>query len=93
MKKWTAVLAVVALVMSQAPAFACTSFRVKAEDGTVVIGRSNEFVIDAKSQIVYEPAGKIFTSTSPEGGKGIGWTSKYAVLMGLSATTGSTAVS
>jgi len=79
-KKWTVVLAVVALVLSQATAYACTSFQVKSEDGTVVIGRSNEFGIDAKSQIVYEPAGKTFASTSPAGGQGKGWTSKYAFL-------------
>jgi len=59
---------------------ACTSFQVKAEDGTVVIGRSNEFGIDAKSQIVYEPAGKMFTSKTADGGKGKSWTSKYAFL-------------
>lgn len=79
-KKLVVVLAVVALVASQASAFACTSFTVKADDGTVVIARSNEFGIDAKSQIVYEPAGKIFTSKSPDGGKGKIWTSKYAFL-------------
>ena len=35
--------------------FACTSFRVKAEDGTVVIARVNEFGIDARSEIVFVP--------------------------------------
>jgi len=58
----------------------CTSFRIKAEDGTVVVARSNEFGIDAQSQIVYEPAGKHFQTTAPEGMEGLGWTSKYAFL-------------
>jgi choloylglycine hydrolase len=79
-KKFAAFIAAIALIVSQAPCFACTSFQIKAGDGTVVIGRSNEFGIDAKSQIVYEPAAKAFTSKSPDGGKGMGWKSKYAFL-------------
>jgi len=79
-KKLAAIVAAVALVVSQAPVFACTNFQVKAEDGTVIVARSNEFGIDAESQIVFEPAGKTFTSKSPDGGKGKSWTSKYAFL-------------
>ena len=60
--------------------FACTSFQVKANDGTVVIGRSNEFGIDAHSQIVFEPAGKDFISKTPDGKAGKTWTTRYAFL-------------
>jgi len=74
------VCAVAVFFMSVPHADACTSFQVKAEDGTVVIGRSNEFGIDAKSQIVFEPAGKEFTSKSPDGKAGKSWTSRYAFL-------------
>ena len=80
MRKLTVILAVVTLVASQVPAFACTSFQVKAEDGTVVVGRSNEFGIDANSQIVFEPAGKKFTSKAPGNKVGKSWTSRYALL-------------
>jgi choloylglycine hydrolase len=80
MRKLAIVLALVALSASQAPIFACTSFQVKAEDGTLVIGRSNEFGIDAKSQIVFEPAGTTFTSKVPGGGAGKSWKSRYAFL-------------
>lgn len=80
MKKITVVLGCFILAFSQAPCFACTSFQVKAADGTVVVGRSNEFGINAESQIVFEPAGKAFTSKSPDGVKGKNWTSKYAFL-------------
>lgn len=80
MKKVCMVLAVVGLCLSQAACFACTSFRVKAEDGTVVVARSNEFGIDAQSQVVFEPAGKEWTSRMPDGAKGKGWTSKFAFL-------------
>ena len=80
MRKFTVILAVVTLVASQVPAFACTSFQVKAEDGTVVVGRSNEFSINADSQIVFEPAGKKFTSKAPGNKIGKSWTSRYALL-------------
>jgi choloylglycine hydrolase len=70
------------------PADACTSFRIKAKDGTVVIGRSNEYGIDAHSQIVFEPVGREFTSKAPEGKPGKSWKTRYAFLgingMGLS---------
>ncbi len=80
MKKIAVIMVAVALAVSQAPVFACTNFQVKAEDGTVIVARSNEFGIDANSQIVFEPAGKAFTSKSPDGGKGRSWASKYAFL-------------
>jgi choloylglycine hydrolase len=72
-------VAVVALLLPQV-VFACTSFQVKANDGTVVIGRSNEFGIDAHSQIVFEPAGKEFRSKTPDGKAGKTWTARYAFL-------------
>lgn len=85
--------AVIAVCMALMPcADACTSFQIKGEDGTVVVARSNEFGIDANSQIVFEPAGKVFTSKSPDGGPGKNWTSKYAFLgingMGLKESFG-----
>ena len=72
-------VALVALLLPQV-ALACTSFQVKANDGTVVIGRSNEFGIDAHSQIVFEPAGKEFMSKTPDGKTGKSWTTRYAFL-------------
>ena len=73
------VVALAALLLSQ-EVFACTSFQVKANDGTVVIGRSNEFGIDAHSQIVFEPAGKEFVSKTPDCKTGKTWTTRYAFL-------------
>jgi choloylglycine hydrolase len=80
LKKLAVIFAAVALVMSHAPAFACTNFTVKAEDGTVVIARSNEFPINANSQIVFEPAGRKITSKAPGDKDGKSWTSRYAFL-------------
>ena len=72
-------VALTTLLLSQG-VLACTSFQVKANDGTVVIGRSNEFGIDAHSQIVFEPAGKEFVSKTPDGKTGKTWTTRYGFL-------------
>ncbi|MDD5128747.1 MAG: choloylglycine hydrolase family protein [Candidatus Omnitrophica bacterium] len=59
---------------------ACTDFQVKAEDGTVVIGRSMEFPVDLHSNVVIVPRGEKFVSIDDKGGKGITWTNKYGFL-------------
>jgi choloylglycine hydrolase len=75
------ICAVMALSIGFMPcAGACTNFTVRAEDGTVVIARSNEFPINANSQIVFEPAGKKMMSGAPGGQEGKRWTSRYAFL-------------
>ena len=60
--------------------FACTDFQVKAEDGSVVIGRSMEFPVDLHSNVVIVPRGEKFTSLDDKGIKGITWTNKYGFL-------------
>ncbi len=60
--------------------FACTDFQVKAEDGTVVIGRSMEFPVDLHSNVVIVPAGEKFTSINDKGIEGISWMNKYGFL-------------
>lgn len=62
------------------PLFACTDFRIKAEDGSVLIARTNEFSVPANSNIVFEPAGKTFTSKTPDGKNGLGWKSRYGFI-------------
>jgi len=70
-----------ALVLSFCSAvFACTDFRVKAVDGSVVIGRSMEFAMGMDSAVVVFPRGQKLTSETPDGKKGISWTSKYGYL-------------
>ena len=59
------------------PSFACTDFQIKAEDGTVVVGRSMEFAIDLESHIMVFPKGQKFVSGAPGGKKGLKWTNKY----------------
>ncbi|MDI6725823.1 MAG: choloylglycine hydrolase family protein [Smithellaceae bacterium] len=60
--------------------FACTDFQVKAEDGSIVIGRSMEFMLEMGSEIITVPRGEETVSMTPEGKKGISWRSKYGFL-------------
>jgi len=69
------------LVLIAAPAaHACTSFRLKAADGAIVIGRSQEFELDFQSRLVTHPRGEARSSQAPGGNPGLKWTSKYGVL-------------
>lgn len=60
--------------------FACTDFILKAEDGTIINARTNEFGVPPNSSIVFEPAGKDFSSITPDGQKGLSWKSRYSFL-------------
>ena len=59
---------------------ACTGIRLMADDGTVVCARTLEFGIDLESEVIMVPRGYARTGTTPEGEKGLQWTSKYASL-------------
>jgi choloylglycine hydrolase len=59
---------------------ACTDFQIKAKDGSVVIGRSMEFAMGMDSEVVVFPSGMKMISETPDGKKGISWTSKYGFL-------------
>lgn len=74
------VFAVAVLLQIACAANACTDFQIKADDGTVIIARANEYAMDAHSQIVFEPAGKQFTTNAPGGNKGLSWRSRFAYL-------------
>ena len=56
---------------------ACTDFALKAKDNTVVNGRSMEFPVDLKSEVLIVPRGVQHVATD---NKGISWTSKYGFL-------------
>lgn len=55
----------------------CTSFRLKADDGTVVVGRTMEFAAELSSQLLAVPAGTAFTGLAPEGAEGASWTTTH----------------
>ena len=75
MRKTSCLLALLLLASS---VFACTDFAFKAKDGTVVNGRSMEFPIDLKSQIMIVPRGTLFTTEVNAVTPGISWETTYA---------------
>src|SRR5438105_1055713 len=56
---------------------ACTDFRIKAADGTVIIGRTMDFEVPVLSFIRIFPRGERWSSDAPGMRKGISWTSRY----------------
>lgn len=68
------------LIIPHGPSWACTDFQVKAEDNSIVIGRSMEFALEIGSEIVTFPRGEENVSMTPEGNKGLSWKSKYGFL-------------
>src|SRR5271154_2069046 len=59
---------------------ACTGIRLIAKDGGVVAARTLEFGFDLQSDVMVVPAGTNLTGTLPDGGKGIGYKTKYGFL-------------
>ena len=51
------VLTLAACLLLPSFALACSDFRVKAQDGSIVVGRSMEFPIDLKSEVCIVPRG------------------------------------
>jgi choloylglycine hydrolase len=62
------------------PSRACTEAKLKAKDGTVVVGRSMEFAQILNSNVIVQPRGQENVSILPDGKDGIKWTSKYGVM-------------
>lgn len=62
------------------PSRACTEARLKAGDGSVVVGRSMEFAQTINSDVVVQPRGQEWVSTLPDGREGMKWTSKYGIM-------------
>ena len=56
---------------------ACTDFIVKAQDGSVVGGRSLEWALPTSSKMVAHPRGQKFASKAPGGKAGLQWTGKH----------------
>jgi choloylglycine hydrolase len=64
---------------------ACTSIRIKTEDGLVFYARTMEGAIDYQSQVTVVPKGTIYHGTLPDNTpKGLTWTVKYG-LVGMNA--------
>jgi choloylglycine hydrolase len=73
-----------AIALSLAPARACTSFLLKAVDGSPVYGRTLEFGFPLESEAIVIPRHYAARATGPDGKPGWGWKSRYAIA-GLNA--------
>lgn len=78
-----------ALALAGALAFApaaeaCTSFLLKAADGSPVYGRTMEFGFKLQSDAIVIPRQFAFTATGPGGKPGLTWKTRYGVV-GLNA--------
>lgn len=67
-----------ALVLATTPSFACTGISLKSGDGAAIRGRTLEFGFPMQSKVLVVPAGKEFSGTLPDGGKGLTYTGRYA---------------
>lgn len=82
MLKWLSILCIIVLVaMTVSAADACTSVRIKTDDGYVLYARTMEFALPMKSIVSVIPKGTKFQGTLPDGtSKGIVWNAKYGVV-------------
>ncbi len=56
---------------------ACTYFFLKANDGSVISGRTQEFYSDLESMIEIVPRGTSFTTNAPESAMEVSWNTKW----------------
>lgn len=75
----TAIAAILAMLGSPmtTAADACTSFRVTAKDGAILVGRSMEFGMPLDSAVMIAPRGLTLSSTGPGGKPGLEWKVKH----------------
>jgi choloylglycine hydrolase len=69
-----------ALAFGAAPAYACTGISLKATDGAAIRGRTLEFGYPLRSNVLVIPAGQKMNGTLPDGGKGLSYTTRYAIV-------------
>ena len=77
---WKPVLLIVAAlagVMIEHAADACMVFRLKAGDGTVITGRSMEFIADLKFDLIVVPRNMEIVSPAPDDKAGAAWKTRY----------------
>lgn len=73
-----------AALLALSPAAACTSFRLKAADGSYVYGRTLEFGFPLESEAIVIPRHFAFHATGAGGKSAWSWKSRYAIA-GLNA--------
>ncbi|MGA2654654.1 MAG: choloylglycine hydrolase family protein [Gammaproteobacteria bacterium] len=73
--KFIAVIFIMTLGIN--PVLACTSFRLIADDNTVMVTRSMEFAEPMNSNIIATSRGQDFHISAPNGQAGLSWKAKY----------------
>jgi len=71
---------IISLVLATTTSFACTGISLKAGDGAAIRGRTLEFGFPMQSKVLVVPAGKEMSGTLPDGGKGLIYKTRYAVI-------------
>lgn len=66
-----------AVLLNMSTAIACTDFRLKAEDGSLMISRSMEFGVPLNSNLRTSPRGRTVNTQTTNQKPGLSWTSKY----------------
>lgn len=61
-------------------AHACTGITLHPADGSIIFGRTLEFAMDLKSNVLVIPRGQKYIGSTPGGAAGLRWTSKYGVV-------------
>ena len=59
---------------------ACTGITLRPKDGAIIFGRTLEFAMDMKSNVLIVPRGMEYVGTAPGGAPGLRWKSKYGVV-------------
>ncbi len=81
-KKLGLLLAGIALInLLGHPLYACTGLTLRAKDGAVVFGRTQEWgTFDLRSRVVIIPRGFALQSPTPDGQQGLAWKTRYGAV-------------
>jgi choloylglycine hydrolase len=71
---------IAAFISATTPGFACSGISLMAKDGAAIRGRTLEFGFPMQSNVIVIPAGKEMSGTLPDGGKGLTYISRYAIV-------------
>jgi choloylglycine hydrolase len=69
-----------ALILATTPSFACTGISLKSGDGAAIRGRTLEFGFPLQSNVIVVPAGREFSGSLPDGGKGLTYKTRYGIV-------------
>ncbi len=67
-------------VIAPSLATACTGITLHPKDGSIIFGRTLEFAMDMKSNIIVVPRGRDYVGTVPGDQPGLRWTTKYGIV-------------